>query len=65
MPAVLITRGRMDDQLGKIPSLTPRHERRKAFRLLVAVLAITDVRRRERYCSNGCSHGWHRLSAAD
>ncbi|MGA4863127.1 DUF5958 family protein [Streptomyces lavendulocolor] len=50
---------------GRIPSLTPRHERRKAFRLLVAVLAITDARRRERYCSNGCSHGWHRLSAAD
>ncbi|MEU0666267.1 DUF5958 family protein [Streptomyces lavendulocolor] len=26
---------------------------------------MTDARRRERYCSNGCSHGWHRLSAAD
>ncbi|MFJ3138510.1 DUF5958 family protein [Streptomyces sp. NPDC086843] len=64
-PAVLITRGRIDDQLGKIASLTPRDERRKAFRLLVAVLAIADGRRRERYCSNGCSHWWHRLSAAD
>ncbi|MFE7268626.1 DUF5958 family protein [Streptomyces sp. NPDC057592] len=30
--------------------------RRKAFRLLVAVLAIADGRRRERYCSNGCGH---------
>lgn len=58
-PAVLITRGRINDQLGKIASLTPRDERRKAFRLLVAVLAIADRRRRERYCSNGCSHWLH------
>ncbi|MEV8037656.1 DUF5958 family protein [Streptomyces sp. NPDC086182] len=64
-PAVLITRGRIDDQLGKIASLAPRDERRKAFRLLVAVLAIADGRRRERNCSNGCGHWWHRLSAAD
>lgn len=33
-PAVLITRGRIDDQLGKIASPTPRDKRRKAFRLL-------------------------------
>ncbi|MGW0971997.1 DUF5958 family protein [Streptomyces sp. NPDC002516] len=64
-PAVLITRGRIDQQLGKIASLTPRDERQKAFRLLVAVLAIADGRRRERTCSNGCGHWWHRLSAAD
>ncbi|MFJ6837148.1 DUF5958 family protein [Streptomyces sp. NPDC091209] len=50
-PAVLITRGRIDHQLGKIASLAPRDERRKAFRLLVAVLAIADGRRRERFCS--------------
>ncbi|WP_331737521.1 DUF5958 family protein (plasmid) [Streptomyces sp. NBC_00984] len=62
--AVLITRGRINDQLGKIASLTPRDERRKAFRLLVAVLAIADGRRREHYCSDGCGHWWHRLSAA-
>ncbi|MER8233165.1 DUF5958 family protein [Streptomyces sp. NPDC094049] len=64
-PAVLIMRGQIDDQLGKIASLISRDERRKAFRLLVAVLAIADGRRRKRYCSNGCSHWWHRLSAAD
>ncbi|MGW9120244.1 DUF5958 family protein [Streptomyces sp. NPDC055663] len=63
-PAVLITRGRINDQLGKIASLTPLDERRKAFRLLVAVLAIADGRRREDYCSDGCGHWWHRLSAA-
>ncbi|MFE5492619.1 DUF5958 family protein [Streptomyces virginiae] len=64
-PAVLITRGRINEQLGKIASLAPRDERRKAFRLLVAMLAIADERRRERSCSNGCGHWWHRLSAAD
>jgi hypothetical protein len=62
-PAVLITRGRIDQQLGKIASLAPLDERRKAFRLLIAVLAIADARRRERYCSDGCVHWWHRLSA--
>ncbi|WP_281157548.1 DUF5958 family protein [Streptomyces sp. HYC2] len=64
-PAVLITRGRIDQQLGKIAGLAPLDERRKAFRLLIAVLAIADERRRERFCSDGCGHWWHRLSAAD
>ena len=63
-PAVLITRGRIDDQLGKIASLAPLDERRKAFRLLIAVLAISDARRRECYCSHGCGHWWHNLSVA-
>ncbi|MGW6059031.1 DUF5958 family protein [Streptomyces sp. NPDC055189] len=64
-PAVLITRGRIDQQLGKIAGLAPPDERRKAFRLLIAVLATADGRRRERFCSGGCSHWWHRLSVAD
>ncbi|MGW7086832.1 DUF5958 family protein [Streptomyces sp. NPDC054871] len=64
-PAVLITRGRIDQQLGKIAGLVPLDERRKAFRLLIAVLAIADERRRERYCSDGCGHWWHRLSAVN
>ncbi|MGI5401267.1 DUF5958 family protein [Streptomyces sp. CA-135486] len=33
--------------------------------MLIAVLAIADGRRRERFCSGGCGHWWHRLSAAD
>jgi hypothetical protein len=64
-PAVLISRGRIDHQLGKIAALTPRDERRKAFRLLIAVLSIADARRRERYCSGGCGHWWHGLSALE
>jgi hypothetical protein len=61
-PAVLISRGRIDEQLGKVASLTPPDERRKAFRLLIAVLTIAEARRRERFCSDNCSHWWHRLS---
>ncbi|MEU7556008.1 DUF5958 family protein [Streptomyces sp. NPDC044571] len=64
-PAVLITRGPIHQQLGKIAGLAPLDERRKAFRLLVAVLAIADQRRRERFCSERCGHWWHKLSAAD
>ncbi|WP_336606036.1 DUF5958 family protein [Streptomyces sp. BA2] len=64
-PAVLITRGRIDQQLGKIAGLAPLDERRKAIRLLIAVLAIVDERRRVRYCSDGCGHWWHSLSAVN
>ncbi|MFE3771368.1 MULTISPECIES: DUF5958 family protein [unclassified Streptomyces] len=63
-PAVLISQGRIDEQLGKIAGLAPPDERRKAFRLLTAVLTIADARRRERFCSGGCSHWWHALPAA-
>ncbi|GHC88431.1 DUF5958 family protein [Streptomyces flavofungini] len=63
-PAVLISQGRIDQQLGKIAGLTPLDERRKAFRLLIAVLTVADKRRRERFCSGGCGHWWHSLSAA-
>ncbi|MFD6798095.1 DUF5958 family protein [Streptomyces cyaneofuscatus] len=41
-PAVLIARGRIEQQLGKIARLTPRDERLKSFRLLIAVLAVAD-----------------------
>lgn len=60
-PAVLITRGRINEQLGKIAGLAPLDERRKAFRLLISVLAVADGRRRQRFCSDGCGHEWHRL----
>ncbi|MFD5426917.1 DUF5958 family protein [Streptomyces sp. NPDC127084] len=63
-PAVLITRGQIKQQLQKIIDLTPVDERRKAFRLLVAVLAVADERRRARFCSDGCGHWWHSLPLA-
>ncbi|MFE9560094.1 DUF5958 family protein [Streptomyces sp. NPDC006487] len=63
-PAVLVTRGQIKQQLQKIIDLTPVDERRKAFRLLVAVLAVADERRRARFCSGGCGHWWHSLPLA-
>ncbi|WP_392892408.1 DUF5958 family protein [Streptomyces sp. LN699] len=42
-PSVLISRGgRFDQQLGKIAGLVPLDERRKAFRLLIALLAVAE-----------------------
>ncbi|WP_448319049.1 DUF5958 family protein [Streptomyces sp. CO7] len=60
-PCVLIVRGRADEQAGHVATLRPRHERIKAFRLLVRLLAVADARRR-RHCGDRCSHDWHRLS---
>jgi hypothetical protein len=41
----------------------PSYDRARAFLLLVALFAIADTRRRERYCAGGCSHEWHQLAA--
>ncbi|MFD9128152.1 DUF5958 family protein [Kitasatospora sp. NPDC059571] len=60
-PAVLIARGRVSEQLGKIVNL-PRGERVKSFRLLTALLGVADERRREGSCAHGCSHAWHHLA---
>lgn len=59
-PAVLLTRGRLTEQLAKIINL-PQDERTKAFRLLVALLAVADERRRARFCAEDCRHAWHHL----
>ncbi|MEV8022382.1 DUF5958 family protein [Streptomyces sp. NPDC086554] len=64
-PSVLVGRGRIDEQLGKVAELTPRHERIKAFRLLIHILGLADARRRERFCADGCSHEWHQGRHAD
>ncbi|MEU8446037.1 DUF5958 family protein [Streptomyces microflavus] len=36
----------------------------KAFRLSVALLGVADKRRRERFCTGGCTHAWNQLAAA-
>jgi hypothetical protein len=58
-PAVMLTRWRLD--MADLPS----YDRARAFRLLVALFAIADTRRRERYCVGGCSHEWHQLAACE
>ncbi|MFF4554399.1 DUF5958 family protein [Streptomyces sp. NPDC001422] len=30
-----------------------------------SLLAVADHRRRQRFCSDGCGHEWHRLPLAD
>jgi hypothetical protein len=55
-PAVMLTRWRLH------MSALPPYDLPRAFRLLVALLAIADTRRREDYCADGCSHEWHQLT---
>ncbi|MFI1472166.1 DUF5958 family protein [Streptomyces wuyuanensis] len=62
-PAVMLVRGRIEHQVGAVAGLTPQHERMKGFRLLIALLAIADGRRREKCRAVGCGHDWHRLTA--
>ncbi|WP_351231079.1 DUF5958 family protein [Streptomyces sp. NPDC002133] len=63
-PAVMLVRGQIEDQVGRIAGLTPQHERMKAFRLLIALLAVADGRRRARCRVHSCSHPWHHLTAS-
>ncbi|MYW46257.1 DUF5958 family protein [Streptomyces sp. SID161] len=41
----------------------PSAEHVTAFRVLVAVFAVADARRRETYCKGVCGHAWHNLPA--
>ncbi|MFI7705414.1 DUF5958 family protein [Nonomuraea sp. NPDC049480] len=59
-PAVLISRGPIREQLAKIGNL-PEAEMEKSFRILLALLSISDARRRELDCADGCTHPWHNL----
>jgi hypothetical protein len=62
-PCVLLSRGRLKEQMAKLLKLPPS-ESIKTFFLLVSLLAIADARRYCKYCQDGCSHWWHRdLSA--
>ena len=39
----------------------PENEQLKSFRLLLALFAIADKRRRETRCKDGCQHEWHHI----
>jgi len=41
----------------------PLVEKSKSFRLLLALFTVSDTRRRQTQCKNGCSHEWHHLPA--
>jgi hypothetical protein len=58
-PCVLLTTGiNTRHQLAKISSL-PRPELGKSFRLLIALLAVADTRRKTTNPINATNHWWH------
>jgi hypothetical protein len=57
-PSVLMSRGSVAPQLARVIAL-PEPEHVKAFLLFLALLGISDARRRSTECANGCSHWWH------
>lgn len=58
-PSVLMGGGPLRIQAAKVISL-PEPERDKAFRLFLALLSVSDERRRKTECAAGCIHWWHR-----
>jgi hypothetical protein len=58
-PSVLMTRGPFKVQAAKVAAL-PEQEQDRAFVLFLALLGISDRRRRDEDCAQGCSHWWHR-----
>mgnify|MGYP001793797702 CR=1 FL=1 len=62
-PCVLLEIAQVPEKgLHRILAL-PESEQVKSFRLMIALLAIADARRRESHCKDGCSHEWHNLGA--
>ena len=57
-PCVLLAKGPLRQRLGQAARL-PADEGPKTFRLLLALLALADERRRRERCAGGCSHWWH------
>lgn len=56
-PCVMILKGRVYSQLGKMCSL-PAYEHYNVFKLLITLLSICDERRRKQ-CNGLCTHWWH------
>ena len=60
-PCVLLKKAITPEKaLHKIIRL-PESEQLKSFRLMMALLSISDARRRAVDCKDGCSHEWHNL----
>lgn len=61
-PCVLLeSSSRPEQAFAKIISLPPSEEV-NAFRLLAALFAIADTRRRQTQFRDGCAHEWHHLA---
>jgi hypothetical protein len=60
-PCILITEKPFKEAIAKIRNL-PADELEKSFLLLLSIFSISDKRRRETDCANGCSHEWHNIN---
>ena len=60
-PCVMVLKApRPEKGCQRLPGLPP-DEWVKSFRLMIALFALADRRRRETSCRNGCTHDWHNL----
>jgi len=59
-PCALMNQKPVISAINKIRNL-PENEWEKSFTLWVTILGISDKRRRETDCVNGCSHEWHNI----
>ena len=59
-PCVVMLKKPFSEACQKI-LVMPKNEWIKSFRLWVGVFSISDLRRRETDCKNGCSHEWHNI----
>lgn len=60
-PCVLLVKALWPESaFNKIVSL-PADEHVKSFKLLIALFAVADSRRRETSCKDGCTYEWHNL----
>ncbi|MEV5879272.1 hypothetical protein AB0L75_34625 [Streptomyces sp. NPDC052101] len=62
-PSVLGSSNLIGIRLGKVAGPAPGREWLKAFRLLIRVLGLADIRGRERLRGAGRGHGRRRLPA--
>lgn len=60
-PVVMLVNTRLREAVAKMQSLPPK-ELERSFCLLILLLGIADMRRREGSCAEGCTHWWHQLS---
>ena len=60
--ATALLAGHLNVQMSKLLNMKGK-DAEHAFRLLLALFALADERRRMERCKNGCSHWWHNLDA--
>lgn len=58
-PVQVLQDGMPKDQVWKVARLS-MGDWVDCFRLLLATLSVSDGRRRKEFCSQGCSHWWHK-----